>query len=340
MLMMRQASALGFLLVGFCPAMAADEPFYSGKTINILVGSGAGGSYDVYARTLANHLGRHIPGNPKFVVKIAGGAGGGIATSIQMEHAVPKDGLTIGIVQQTNVTSQILEAEVAGKYDVTKWAWIGNMAPLRNFLGIWHTSPAQTLVDALQKEVVVGATGRNSPTFTVPAALNQLLGTKYRIVVGYNGTADLNLDMERGEIQARGGQWISVVISAPQYISEKKIRPVVVDGLTRDPLIPEVPTLLELAKSPEEKAAIRLISASGQFARAFFFPPGVSSDKTETLRTAFMATMADPEFRAEALKLKMEIEPSDGATLDKVAREIIASPTSAVDIAKRLLEAN
>ena len=214
------------------------------------------------------------------------------------------------------------------------------MAPLRNFLGIWHTSPAQTLVDALQKEVVVGATGRNSPTFTVPAALNQLLGTKYRIVVGYNGTADLNLDMERGEIQARGGQWISVVISAPQYISEMKIRPVVVDGLTRDPLIPEVPTLLELAKSPEEKAAIRLISASGQFARAFFFPPGVSSDKTETLRTAFMATMADPEFRAEALKLKMEIEPSDGATLDKVAREIIASPTSAVDIAKRLLEAN
>ena len=338
--MLRQVGAVTFALLSCGPPLAADESFYRGKSITVQVGSGAGGSYDVYARTLANYMGRHIPGNPKFVVKIAGGVGGGIATAIQMEHSAPKDGLTIGIVQQTNVTSQILEAEVAGKYDVTKWAWVGNMAPLRNFLGIWHTSPTQTIEDALHREVVVGATGRNSPTYTVPAALNQLVGAKYRIVVGYNGTADLNLAMERGEIQARGGQWISVVISAPQYISEMKLRPVVVDGLTRDPLIPDVPTLLELAKSPQEKAAIRLISASGQFARAFFLPPGVSSDKVEILRAAFTATMKDPEFLAEARKLKMEIEPSDGATLDKAAKEIISSPPPAIALAKKLLDAN
>ncbi|MDB5643669.1 MAG: tripartite tricarboxylate transporter family receptor, partial [Hyphomicrobiales bacterium] len=128
--MIRIAGVLSASLLVAAPAAAAD--FYAGKTIAVLVGAGAGGSYDVYARALANHIGKHIPGAPTMVVKIAGGVGGGVATAIQMEHAAPRDGLTIGIVQQTNVTSQITEAEVAGKYDVTKWQWIGNMAPLRN----------------------------------------------------------------------------------------------------------------------------------------------------------------------------------------------------------------
>lgn len=329
--------AASFLAAG-APAFAAD--FYAGKSVSILVGAGAGGSYDVYARTLANHIGKHIPGAPSMVVKIAGGVGGGVATAIQMEHSAPRDGLTIGIVQQTNVTSQITESDVAGKYDVTRWQWIGNMAPLRNMLGVWHAAPAQTLEDAKRIETIIGATGRNSPTYTVPAALNQLIGTKYKIVLGYNGTADLNLAMERGEIQGRGANWISVVIAAPQYIAEKKFKPLVVDGLTRDPSIPDVPTLLELAKGENEKAAVRLISASGQFARAFFFPPGVPAERVAILRKAFDETMQDKDFLAEAQKLKMEIEPTDGAALDRIARDIIASPPSAVALAKQLIGSN
>jgi tripartite-type tricarboxylate transporter receptor subunit TctC len=214
------------------------------------------------------------------------------------------------------------------------------MAPLRNMLGVWHTAPAQTLDEAKRTEVIIGATGRNSPTYTVPAALNQLIGTKYKIVLGYNGTADLNVAMERGEIQGRGANWISVVIAAPQYIEQKTFKPLVVDGLTRDPTLPDVPTLLELAQGDNERAAVRLISASGQFARAFFFPPGVPEERVALLRKAFDETMTDKDFLAEAQKLKMEIEPTDGATLDRIAREIIDSPPDAVALAKALIGSN
>ena len=320
-----------------CAVPVAAQDFFAGKSISVLVGAGAGGSYDVYARTLANHMPRHIPGQPTMVVKIAGGVGGGVATAVQMEHSVPKDGLTIGIVQQTNVTSQVTEDEVKGRYDVTKWHWIGNMAPLRNMLGVWHTAPTQTLEDAKKVETIIGATGRNSPTYTVPAALNQLIGTKYKIVLGYNGTADLNLAMERGEIHGRGANWISVVISAPQYIEQKTFKVLVVDGLTRDPTLPDVPTLLELAQGENEKAAVRLISASGEFARAFFVPPGTPPERVTILRKAFDATMKDAAFLAESQKLKMEIEPSDGATLDRLAKEIINSSPQAIALAKELI---
>jgi len=333
------AILLGVSATAFAAPVAA-ENFYAGKSVSILVGAGAGGSYDVYARTLANHMARYIPGQPGVVVKIAGGVGGGVATAVQMEHSVAKDGLTIGIVQQTNVTSQVTEAEVKGRYDVTKWHWIGNMAPLRNMLGVWHKAPSQSLEEAKKVETIIGATGRNSPTYTVPAALNQLIGTKYKIVLGYNGTADLNLAMERGEIHGRGANWISVVISAPQYIENKTFNVLVVDGLTRDPTLPNVPTLLELAQGEKEKSAVRLISASGQFARAFFVPPGTHADRVAILRKAFDATMVDKDFLQESEKLKMEIETTDGATLDRIAREIINSPPEVVDLAKQLLGSN
>ena len=328
------------LLVLFASAPAGAqsvEQFYTGKTINLIVGAGAGGSYDIYARTLAGHMGKHIPGKPTIVVKLAGGVGGGVGTSVQVEHTAPRDGTTIGMTQQTNVTSQLVEPTVAGKYDISKWRWLGNMAPLRNFAGVWYTAPAQSLEEATRVEVILGATGRNSPTFTVPQALNEILGTKFKFVLGYNGAADLNLAMERGEIQGRGASWISVVTQAPQYIADKKLKPLVVDGLTRDPLLPDVPTLLELAKTPEQKAALLMICGSSEFARAFFLPPGVPQDRVDALRTAFMDTMKDPDFLAEAEKVQIPIEPRDGASLDKVAAQIVATPAEAVLLAKKLL---
>ena len=332
--------ALGLALLPLAGGVASAqslEQFYAGKTINFIVGAGAGGSYDIYARTLANHMGKHMPGKPIIVVKLAGGVGGGISTSIQMEHTAPKDGLNIGMTQQTNVTSQLTEAMVAGKYDISKWRWVGNMAPLRNFAGVWHTAPAQTLEEAKTKEVIMGATGRNSPTFTVPQALNEILGTKFKFVLGYNGAADLNLAMERGEIQGRGASWISVVTQAPQYIRDKKLKALVVDGLTRDPLLPEVPTLLELARNEEQKAALMMICGSSEFARAVFLPPGVPQERVDALRKAFDATMKDPDFLAEAEKVQIPIEPNGGENLDKIAKQIVATPASAVTLAKKLL---
>ncbi len=335
------AHVFGFASLAVFAALPAQaqgvESLYVGKTVTLLVGAGAGGSYDIYAHALANHLGKHIPGAPQILVKLGGGVGGGVATAIQLEHSSPRDGAVIGMVQQTNVTGQLTESAMAGKYDVSKWRWIGGMASLRNFLGVWFTAPAQSLDEAKTKEVIIGATGRNSPTYTVPAAVNELIGTKFKMVLGYNGAADLNLAMERGEIQGRGASWISVVLQAPQYISGAKLKPLVVDGLTRDPLLPDVPTLLELANNDQQRAAVRLISASADFARAFFAPPGVPDARVEALRKAFDATLNDPDFVAEAAKLQLTIEARGGVELDRLAAQVIASPPDAVQMAKTLL---
>ncbi len=313
------------------------ETFYTGRTITLIVGAGAGGSYDLYARTLANYLPRYIPGKPVMIVKIGGGVGGGISTAIGVEHTAPKDGTTLGMTQQTNVTSQLTEASVAGKFDISKWRWLGNLAPLRNFIGVWHTAKAQSLEEARTHEVMVGATGRNSPTFILPQAINELIGTKFKFVLGYNGVADLNLAMERGEIEARGGAWISVVAQKPSYITEKKLKALAVDGLTREPLLPDVPTLMEIAPTPELKAAATIISGSSAFARAPFLPPGVPQDRVDALRRAFDATMQDPEFLAEAAKLQLPIEPQGGADLDRIAAQIVATPAAAIALTKKLL---
>ncbi|MDP2355097.1 MAG: tripartite tricarboxylate transporter substrate-binding protein [Beijerinckiaceae bacterium] len=324
------------LLPGVAHAQAANE-FYQGKTISFVVGAGAGGSYDIYARTLAAHMPKYIPGNPQIVVKMAGGSGGGISTAIQIEHTAPKDGTVFGMTQHTNVISQLTEPSVAGKYDVSRWRWVGNMANLRNVLAIWHTAPAQTLEDARAIEVIVGATGRNSPTFIVPQALNILAGTKFKMVLGYNGVADLNLAMERGEIQARGGSWISVVAQTPAYITEKKLTALVVDGLTRDPLLPTVPTLLELASTPDQKAAVRVISGANEFSRAVFLPPGTPQERIDMLRPAFDKAMVDPELIAQANKLKLPIEPTSGTELDKIAKEVVSSSSDSIALARKLL---
>lgn len=330
--------AAGLLVMSWAGACAQSvEEFYRGKTISFLVAAGAGGSYDIYARTLANRLKAHIPGNPTIVVKMTGGVGGGIVTAIELDKVAPKDGTTIGMTQQTNVISQLVESAALGKYDVSKWRWIGLMAPVRNMLSVWHTAPAQTLEEAKDKVVVVGATGRASPTFSVPQTLNEIVGTKFKIVLGYNGANDLNLAMERGEIQARGASWISVVTQAPQYIREKKLKPLVVDGLTREPELPDVPTLIELAKTEEQRDALRLMAAASEFGRAVFAPPGTPDDRVAALRAAFDATMKDPVFIEEAKKANIPIEAQTGAKLDAIAKQIMATSPTAIALARKLL---
>jgi len=313
------------------------EDFYKGKTITFIVGSGPGGSYDLYARLLANTMPKYIPGHPNVVVKLAGGVGGGLPIAIQMHNTALKDGTVIGMTQQTIVVSQVIEPNAKGKYDVTKWNWIGLMAPIRNMLAVWHTAPAQTLDEAKTKVDVIGATGRTSPTYIVPQVLNEIYGTKFKIVVGYNGVSDLNLAMERGEIQGRGASWVSVVTQAPQYIKEKKLKPLVVDGLTKEPGIEDVPLLIDLAKDDRTRQALTLMSSAAEFGRSVFTPPGVPQDRVEALRHAFDETMKDPELLADAKKRGIPIEAHTGAELAKTAAKVVAASPEAVAYAKHLM---
>jgi tripartite-type tricarboxylate transporter receptor subunit TctC len=314
----------------------AVSDFYHAKTVTLYVGAGAGGSYDIYARTLAEHMPAHIPGKPTMIVKMAGGVGGGLPAANYVHNTAPRDGALIAMTQQTIVANQLLYPASA-RYDVRQWNWIGLMAPVRNMLAVWHTAPAQTLDEAKTKEDIVGATGRASPTYLVPQILNEMLGTKFKIVLGYNGVADLNLAMERGEIQGRGASWISVVTQSPQYIAEKKLKPLVVDGLTRDPLIPDVPLMTEVAPTDRDRETIAFISSAAEFGRSVFAPPKVAADRVKALRAAFDATMKDQAFLASAKQRKIPIEAQSGETLGKVAAKIASSSPEAVSAARHLM---
>lgn len=317
-------------------AAAQSDPiadFFRNKTVSIMVGAGEGGTFIQYAQLLAEHMRRHIPGNPQIVVKTMGGQGGGLETAILMSNVASRDGLTWAMTQSTIVMAQVLNPEYA-KYDARQWSWIGNMAPLPNMIAIWHTAKAQSVEQARQHEVILGATGPSSPTYILPDFLNRYAKTKFKIVTGYRGPTDLNLAMERGETEGRGGSWVSLEVSVPHLIADKKLRPIVFAAPSRDPKHKDVPTLAEVVDDPLHKKAAELISSEAPFTRAYFLPPGVPAERVAALRKAFDAAMADPLLRDDAAKKKMPIEPTAGVELDRITRDVIATPADILKLAK------
>jgi tripartite-type tricarboxylate transporter receptor subunit TctC len=310
---------------------AAD--FYSGKVISFFVGSDPGGSFGPYAQALAEHMPKHIPGNPKILVKFTGGQSGGLQLANSIQNVTPRDGLNIAMTQQTIVLNQVLQPEYA-KYDARQWIWLGNMAPVRNMLSLWQTAKAQTIEEAKSVEVVIGATGPSSPTYIVPNIMNKFLGTKFKIVTGYKGAADLNLAMQRGEIEGRGASWVSVQLAIPDAIAQGLIRPIVFASITREPSAPDVPTLPEIMSDPLHKKVAEFISAESDFGRSVFLPPGVPSERVDALRKAFEATMKDPAFLDYAKKLSLVIEPMSHAELERLTEKVVNAPKEVLDFAK------
>jgi tripartite-type tricarboxylate transporter receptor subunit TctC len=320
---------------------AAADPiadFYKGRTVTIYVGAGAGGTYSIYSHLLAEHLGRRIPGAPNIIVQIGGAGGGGVVVANYMQNVAAKDGSVIGMVLQTIPVHQVLRP-AAIKYDARDWQWIGGLSPTRNALAVWHTAPAKTLDDLKRVEVVIGSTGKGSPTHIVPAVMNQFLGTKFKIVAGYKGSADLGLAIERGEISAFAFSWIAVVQQWPHWIAEKKVKPLVVDGLTRDPDMPDLPRLSELTSDPQHRKVLELIGLSSEFGRSYFAPPGVPRDRLAALRAAFAATVKDPDFLADAKKRNLVIEPQTAGELEGFVRQVHALPADVVQLAQNVMGA-
>ena len=324
-------AALGF----FCAAAQAQPvaDFYKGKSITFLVGSGAGASYDFYARTLAENMGRHIPGAPKIVVKTTGGQSGGRDVAESMSNSVAPDGLTIAMTQQTVVLHQVLEPKFA-RYDARRWYWLGNMAPIRNMLLVWHTSKAQSVEQAKSNEVAIGATSTSSPTYIVPNILNRFAGTKFKIITGYKGVADLDLAMRRGEIEGRGASWLSAQLALATEIQEKKVRAIVFASRTRDPSAPDVPTMSEAMPDEKGRRVANFLAAESDFGRSVFISGSVPEDRAKALRTAFEATMKDPEFLAMAAKLKLDIEPTSGDSLAALTLDVVNAPAEIIELAR------
>lgn len=303
--------------------------FYRGKTIDLLIGYAPGGGYDTYARLVARHLGEFIPGKPRIVPKNMAGGGGRVVAGYIFNIA-PKDGTALATADQSLVLQQAI-GDPSIHFDVNRFVWIGNPSADNNTAVTWHTTGIKTIDDAKQKEVIVGATGPNTSA-QLPQVMNAILGTKFRIVSGYPGGNEMNLAMESGEIASRGSNpWASWKATKPDWVTDKKINILVQIGLTKAVDLPDVPLLIDLAKSDEDRAVLKLISAPATIGRPIFGPPGTPPERVAALRKAFDEMVKSDAFLEDAKRERLDINPVSGADLEKIVADIVATPKAVSD---------
>jgi tripartite-type tricarboxylate transporter receptor subunit TctC len=318
------------------PIASADPvaEFYRGKTINLLIGVGVGGEYDLQARLVGRHIGKHIPGNPTVVAQNMTGAGGLKMTNYLFAVA-PRDGTTIGMIQ--NAFPALQAVGLAGvQFDAGKFHWLGTIAPVVETMAVWHTTGVKSIDDARKREIVAGASARGAITFTYPALMNELLGTKFKIVTGYTGGNQINLAMERGEVEARNNTWSSWKATKRAWLDEKKIA-VIAQAGPRAPDL-DVPSLEALANSRAERQLIELVVSGTYLGRPLAITPDVPEERVAALRAAFDATMKDREFLGEATAMGFDVAAVGGATLQSIVAKVLATPKEVASRAKHLLE--
>jgi tripartite-type tricarboxylate transporter receptor subunit TctC len=311
--------------------------FYRGKSISMVIATSPGGDYDLGARLLARHIGRHIPGEPAIIPRNMPGAVG-VQAANWLATVAPRDGTVIHAIMQNMSAYQALGG-ASVEFDTRKFYWIGNSTDSPNVINSWHTTGIKTIQDAMTKELVVGAPGTATSSVYYPKALNELVGTKFKIVSGYPGGNDVNLAMERGEVGGRGSNsWASWKATHPQWLAEKKIFILVQIALKRHPELADVPTMIELARNGDDRAVLQFLSADIPINRAYVTTPGTPAERVAVLRRAFEATMKDPAFLAEAAKSNIDISPSSGEEAQKFSDLIANTPPAVVARAKVILD--
>jgi tripartite-type tricarboxylate transporter receptor subunit TctC len=318
------------------PAVAQPTAFFKGKRITIEVGSAAGSGYDAYARLLARHMPSRIPGAPAIVVQNMPG-GGGLTSANHLYNVAVRDGSVIGSVQRGLLISPLIMPDGV-KYDVTKFHWLGSTNAETGVVAVWHTAPHKTIADVMRTELVVGGSGPYTDSETTPRAYNRILGTKFRIVSGYQSTAPVLLAMERGEVQGIGNSsWSNWTTTYAHYLKDKTVRLLLQSGLDRNPDLPDVPLALDLAKTDADRQALELLLAPTKIGRPFVAPPEVPGDRIQALREAFDATMADAALLNEAKALNMDISPVTGAYIEQTVARLYALPASVVRTASEAI---
>ena len=314
--------------------------FYKGKTINIVVGSDVGGGYDLTARTVARHLARHIPGEPAIIVQNRPGAGSIIASNYVYEIA-PKDGTVIGAVQRP-IPFQILFGDSGVRFDVRKMQWIGSPTKELGVAVSWHTSPHKTFADVFKTEMIVAGTGPTTDPELFPRAMNSILGTKFKVVSGYKGQAQMVLAMQREEVHGSGNWSFSDIEKGhPDWLAEKKVHLLLQLGLAKSPhpALRDVPLVLDVARNTEQRSIFQVLMGMKAMGRPFFIAPGVPKDRTDAIRAAFMKTMKDPEFLAEAAKVLGQIDPLSGPEMQKIITDVHALPADVINKAREAVKA-
>jgi tripartite-type tricarboxylate transporter receptor subunit TctC len=335
---MRVAAAmvltLGTLTVAKAQSVA---DFYRGKTIHYNLAVPDGASWGLYARTFIEHLRKHVPGNPNIILQVMPG-GGGVLAGNHIFNVAVKDGTVIGTPLSTAMVFAATDPNQV-KYDPRKFSWIGSMAVVQDVITVWHTAPAKTLDDAKRIELIMGATGKGSNSFQDVALANNLLGTKFKPVRGYKGGAEINIAIERGEVHGRSTTWESWPGSHPDWMRDKKLVHLVQLGPRKLPEIgDEVPLFRDLV-SGEQRAIVDFVGVSLAMGRAVYAPPGVPKDRLEALRAAFLATMKDPAYIAQAKKLKLDTTTSQtGDAVERIVNEAFSLSPALIQKAKAAID--
>jgi len=302
-----------------CAAANADDGFFRGKQVSMYVGYSAGGGYDAYARLLARHFDRHVPGNPTIVVQNMPG-GGSLRLANWLYNVAPRDGTALGAVAR-GIAFDTLLGSSGSQFDAQKFNWIGSINNEVSVCVSWKDSTIRTFEDLYSNELVVGGTA-GGDTEQFPLIMNGVLGSKFRVVTGYRGGNDVNIAMERGEVAGRcGWSWSSLQSTRAQWLKDGTVNVLVQLSLGKHPDLPDVPLITDLAKTPEQKAIMRLVFARQVMGRPIVAPPDIPADRVATLRKAFMETMRDPQFRAEADKANLEVEAVDGKAVQDLVDE-------------------
>jgi tripartite-type tricarboxylate transporter receptor subunit TctC len=313
--------ALAFALPAHAQSVAE---FYKGKTITQAISFSVGGGYDLYARTLARHMGKHIPGNPSIVPQNMPGAGG-LRVAQFFYNAAPRDGLTFGTFTRMAGIAPLFDP--AQKYDSAKFTWLGAVTDAVSVCLTWHTSPVKTWQDFLQKPVTLGGTGPSGELDIFTNLYKNVFGANIKLVSGYPGTAEIMLAMERGELDGVCGiDWTTIKAQRDRWIKGKQINVIAQAAFRKDPDLPNVPLIMELTKDPEKLQILKLFVSAHEFARPFAAPPGIPADRAAALIAAFEATTKDPGFLADTAKHQMEVAPVSGKKLAGMLAELYATP--------------
>ncbi len=303
-------------LVAASPVLAADEDFFKGKTVTVYIGFSPGGTYDLFGRMVARFISKQIPGNPTVVASNMPGAGSFTASN-WLYRIAPKDGTALGTVSQTLAIDEALKAKGV-QFKAAEFTWIGRVTSNIEVQVISTRTPAYTLAGAKSVVVPTASTGPGSPSDTYPKLMNEVAGTKFKIIRGFPGSTDGLLAVERGETEAALTSWNTMKSTRMNWLTDKKAAIFVQYGLHRSPELKDVPTLVELGTNEEDRKLLAFAVSSAEIGRSILAPPGLPADRTAILRKAFDATMKDPEMLAEIQKSNLDFEPLDGASLAKI----------------------
>jgi tripartite-type tricarboxylate transporter receptor subunit TctC len=329
--------SLGCLLLASQGARAQPaQDFFKGKAMHFTVVYEPGGTYDIYSRLVITHMPRHIPGEPTMVVQYMPGAGGMVGT-VNLHGRAPQDGTQLGMLPRDIAINQMLHPEEA-RYDARHFSWIGRVASYTGVVFV-NTSTGVKVADDLKRlPVTIGSWGMTTDSYVTPALLNALAGTKFKIVTGYRGASDVDLAVERNEVDARVSSWTAVKTTRGAWLSEGKIVVPLQTGLKRHPEIPQLPLVTELATSDDGRRILEFMNSDSSIGWNVVAPPNVPADRVALLRKAFAETMQDPQFLADAARLGLEIIPGRGEDMQEVVARTLATPPEAIKQVKAILD--